>query len=126
MLEFISLTVVSIVVVLLIVRYVLNSRKPNPASNIRNILLLILLEIVCMVLGKYGANLGFPWWAYYSIPVLLTVFVPTFYFKMNKTETIRYLFLAFISAPLIHVVFSFFLGWKNYMPFIKVPSVWEI
>lgn len=79
-----------------------------------------------MVLGKYGANSGFSWWIYYSIPVLLTIFVPTLYFKMNKTETTRYLFLAFISAPLIHVVFSFFLGWKNYMPFIKIPSVWEI
>ena len=126
MLEFISLTIVSIIVVLLIVHYVLNSREPNPISSLGNIFLLVLLETICMVLGKYGANLGLSWWIYYSIPLLLTVFVPTLYFKMNKTETIRYLFLAFISAPLIHAVFSFFLGWKNYMPFIKIPSVWEI
>ena len=42
---------------------------------------------------------------------------------MNGRELARYLPLAMISAPLIHVLFSFFLGWNEYMPFIQVPSI---
>ena len=79
-----------------------------------------------MIIGKYGANINLNWWIYYSIPLLLTVFVPTIYFKMNKLEITKYLVLTFLSAPVIHVLFSFFFGWKNYMPFIKIPSIWEI
>ena len=78
-----------------------------------------------MILGKYGANWELPWWIYYPIPMLLTLFFPTIYFKMGKKETIRYLALTFISAPLVHIVFSL-LGWKNYMPFITVPSIREL
>jgi len=37
-----------------------------------------------------------------------------------------YLVMAFLSSPLIHVVFSFFLGWKEYMPFINIPAMWEL
>lgn len=44
-------------------------------------------------------------------------------FRMNGRELARYLPLAMISAPLIHVLFSFFLGWNEYMPFIQVPSM---
>ena len=75
-----------------------------------------------MLLGKYGANWGLPWWIYYTIPMLLTIFVPILYFKMNKKETITYLVLTFVSAPIIHIIFSLF-GWNNFMPFIKIPSL---
>jgi hypothetical protein len=120
--EFIVLTLVSILVVIAIVRYSLRFRKYNPVDSLFNIMLLVVLEIICMLLGKYGANWGLPWWIYYTIPMLLTIFVPTLYFKMNKKEAITYLVLTFISAPLIHVIFSLF-GWNNFMPFIKVSSL---
>ena len=123
--EFIVLTIVSIIVIIFIVRFALYSRKPNPTNNLRNIGVLIILAIISMFLGKYGANWGLPWWIYYPIPMLLTLFFPTIYFKMGKKETIRYLALTFISAPLIHIVFSL-LGWKNYMPVITVPSIKEL
>jgi len=35
-------------------------------------------------------------------------------------------FLAALEAPLIHIVFSFFIGWKEFMPFLRVPSLWGI
>ena len=124
--EFITLTIVSIVTIILIVRFVLKTREHNPLLKFKNIFLLVFLEIACMVIGKYGANINLYWWIYYSIPLLLTVFVPTIYFKMNKSEVTKYLSLTFLSAPIIHILFSFFFGWKNYMPFIKIPSIWEI
>ena len=123
--EFIVLTIVSIIVVILILRYALNSRDTNPIDNYKIIGIIIILEIFCMLLGKYGANWGFPWWIYYPIPMLITIFLPTIYFKMNKIETIKYTVLILISAPFIHTVFSFF-GWKNFMPFIKIPSIFEL
>ena len=120
--EFIVLTFVSILIVIAVVRYSLKFRKYNPVHSFFNIMLLAILEIICMILGKYGANFGLPWWIYYTTPMLLTISVPTLYFKMNKKEAITYLALAFVSAPLIHIIFSLF-GWNNFMPFIKIPSL---
>jgi len=31
-----------------------------------------------------------------------------------------------LVAPVIHVLFSFFLGWQEYMPFIPVPLLSEL
>ena len=124
--EFFVLTVVSIIVVILIVRFALRLREPNPIRSLKNIVLLTILEIICMVMGKSGANFDVPWWIYYTIPMLLTVLGPTLYFKMNKRESINYLVLSFLSAPAIHIVFSLFFGWNNYMTFIKIPSLWEM
>jgi hypothetical protein len=45
---------------------------------------------------------------------------------MNRRETLLYLILTALQAPLIHIVFSFFIGWKEFMPFLKAPSLWEI
>jgi len=45
---------------------------------------------------------------------------------MNLRETPTYLILAFLSAPVVHVLFSFLLGWKDYMPFLEVPAFWEL
>ena len=39
---------------------------------------------------------------------------------------LRYLALAFLSSPVIHVAFSLLLGWHEYMPFIPVPSIREL
>jgi len=122
--EFIVLTLVSIIVVILVVRFSLKARKPNPLNGPGNILVLAVAEILCMLIGKYGAGWGWPWWIYYSVPMLITVFFPPLYFKMRKRETVTYLVLAFLSAPLIHVLFSL-AGWKSFMPFIKIPSISE-
>ena len=87
------------------------------------LLLAFLLVIVGMLLGKYGAQLGFPWWLYYPIPMLMTVLLPPIVLKMNTRKTILYLLLSFLSAPVIHFLFSFFLGWTEYMPFWNIPYI---
>ena len=76
-----------------------------------------------MVFAKVGAALGWPAAVYYGLPVVLTWTLPPRAFQMNHKEVARYLPLAIIAAPLIHVLFSFFLGWNEYMPFIQVPSM---
>ncbi|MEP6948193.1 MAG: hypothetical protein ABI863_02915 [Ginsengibacter sp.] len=41
-------------------------------------------------------------------------------------KTIQYLMMSLLLAPLIHAAFSFFLGWKEYMPFWNIPSIKEL
>ena len=85
-------------------------------------LLAVWVVVVGMLFGKYGATWGLPWWVYYPVPMLMTVLLPPFVLKLKKTKTILYLVLSFLSAPFIHVFFSFCFGWTEYMPFWKIPS----
>lgn len=102
-------------------------RKQKTERLMARILAIGLIVIVGgMTFAKVGQNSGWSWWIYYTIPMLLTVFLPPIYFKMQGREIIEYLVLSFLSAPVIHVLFSFIVGWNNYMPFIPIPSLWEI
>ncbi|MDX1428808.1 MAG: hypothetical protein R3282_00915 [Rhodothermales bacterium] len=102
-------------------------RRSRPAHLIRSVLWIGLIVIVGgMTFAKFGQNAGWPWWIYYTVPMLLTVLLPPVYFKMGRREVLEYLILSFLSAPFVHLFFSFFVGWKDYMPFIQVPSLWEV
>jgi hypothetical protein len=93
-------------------------------KNKKSILILSLLVVVVgMLFGKYGANWGLKWWIYYPIPMLMTVLLPPIILKMNTKKTMLYLVFSFLSAPLIHIFFSFFLNWTEYMPFWKIPYI---
>lgn len=102
-------------------------RRRERGGLIAHILRIGFIVIVAgMVFAKFGQNAGWPWWIYYTVPMLLTVFLPPVYFRMTRYEVLEYLVLAFMSAPAIHFVFSFLAGWHDYMPFLRVPSMWEI
>lgn len=102
-------------------------RKRERTGLLPRVLVIGLLVIVGgMVFAKVGQNAGWPWWIYYTVPMLLTVLLPPLYFSMNRRETPEYLVLSFLSAPAIHLLFSFFVGWKDYMPFVEIPSLWEL
>ena len=46
---------------------------------------------------------------------------------MRRGEILQYVPLAVLMAPAIHVIFSLFVGWHDYMPFpFYVPSVFEL
>jgi hypothetical protein len=79
-----------------------------------------------MVFAKVGATNGFPIWLYYGLPAVLTWVLPPIAFRMTAHEIIRYVPLALLVAPAIHVAFSFLLGWKEYMPFLPVKSLGEL
>ena len=76
-----------------------------------------------MIFAKYGNNAGLPWWIYYTVPALTTLILPPAAFKLSGKQLVQYLVLAFLSSPAIHVFFSFFFDWHEYMPFIPVPSL---
>lgn len=102
-------------------------RRRDHAEPLVRILGIGLIVVVGgMIFAKIGQNTGWPWWIYYTVPMLLTVFLPPLYFKMSRREVPEYVLLSFLSAPLVHLLFSFFVGWKDYMPFLEVPSLWEL
>ena len=86
----------------------------------------VVVVVFGMAFGKYGALGGLPWWIYYPVPALLTVALPPLVFRLSVRRTFAYLGLALLSAPLIHVLFSFFLGWHEYMPFLPIPSIEDL
>ncbi len=112
----------SLLVFFLILRIIL-TKKELKTKRIQIAFLSLIVIVLGMLFGKYGATYGLPWWIYYPVPMLATVLLPPIALKLNFKKTIYYLVLSFLSAPFIHLVFSFFFGWTEYMPFWKIPYV---
>ena len=115
----------SLLIFFVIIRLVLSK---NDCKIKRNQIyeLALVVVVLGMLFGKYGATYGLPWWLYYPIPMLITVILPPVVLKLNTQKTIIYLVLSFLSAPFIHVTFSFLLGWTEYMPFWEIPFVGDL
>jgi hypothetical protein len=113
---------VSLIAFVWILRFV-SRRRPAPLPPTQIAAVSALVVIGGMVFAKYGNNFGLPWWIYYTVPALLTLLLPPLVFRLSGAELYQYLVLAFLSSPLIHVLFSLFLDWHEYMPFIPVPSL---
>ena len=79
-----------------------------------------------MLFARWTYGPGFPWWIFYGLPALVTFLAPPILFRMSARETARYVVMAVLMAPAIHVFFSFFVGWHDYMPVFYVPSVWDL
>jgi hypothetical protein len=98
------------------------AKRPNPA-------LLIALTLVVVAFGMVFARYGhvvfrLPWWIYYGLPALVTFLLPPLALKIRRAEILRYLPMAILMAPAIHVFFSLFVGWHDYMPFpVYIPSL---
>ncbi len=117
--------IASIAIFFLIIRMVVS--KNDFKQKRKQIFLLSLIVVVFgMLFGRYGATYGLPWWLYYPIPMLITVFLPPLVLKFKRQKIINYLLFSFLSAPLIHSLFSFFVGWTEYMPFWKIPFIGDL
>lgn len=115
---------VFVAVLLFVVRA--RDRKPNNA-------VLILMTLIVVVLGMLFARYGYvffrpPWWIYYGVPALVTFFLPPAALRMKRKEVLQYVPLAILMGPVIHVFFSLFVGWHDYMPNFPfyVPSILEL
>jgi hypothetical protein len=46
--------------------------------------------------------------------------------RKSRAERIHHIPIAFLTAPVIHIVFSLLVGWHDYMPFpVYIPSLAE-
>ncbi len=109
----------SFIIFLVVIRIVIGKKDYKEKQKLI-IFLAIVVVVVGMLFGKYGANWGLEWWIYYPVPLLMNVILPPVLLKMNIKRTIIYLVLSLISAPVIHIFFSMVLGWNEYMPFWKL------
>lgn len=87
----------------------------------RALLVAFAIAAIGILFAKYGANFGLPWWIYYAVPMLATVLLPPVVFKFSLARAAAYVLLALATAPLIHAVFFYGVGWGDYMPFLRLP-----
>jgi hypothetical protein len=116
---------VSFVAFIGILRMALNRRSESPPTAT---VLWVAAVVVFggMIFARAGTSVGLPVWLYYGLPAMLTWVLPPVVFRMRGSEIARYVPMAMVVAPTIHVLFSFLLGWNEYMPFIPVPSIHEL
>ncbi|NYF80824.1 hypothetical protein [Granulicella arctica] len=111
-------------VVLWIVR-----RRPARPSLGSLFALAIIVVPLGMLFARYS-HLAFhhlSWMVYYGVPALTTFLLPPLWLRMSRREIFLYIPLALLMAPTIHIVFSLFVGWHDYMPFpAYIPSVGEL
>lgn len=83
----------------------------------------IVISIIGILFAKYGARFGLPWQVYYIVPMLAAVAIPPVVFRFGFWRTISYAALTLATAPLLHAVFFYGLGWDDYMPFLDLPRL---
>lgn len=116
---------VSFVLFVLLLKLVLARRPARP--RFASLLWVSAVVVVAgMVFAKAAANSGLPPAVYYGIPAVATLLVPPIAFRMGRGEVVAYLCAASLMPAVIHVAFSLFLGWKEYLPFWAVPSLGEL
>jgi hypothetical protein len=111
-------------VVLWIVR-----RRPARPSLESLFALAIIVVPVGMLFARYSHLVfhNLSWAIYYGVPALTTFLLPPLWLQMSRREVALYVPLALLMAPVIHVVFSLFVGWHDYMPFpAYIPSIAEL
>ena len=86
----------------------------------------VLIVFGGMLFARFTYGLGLPWWIFYGLPALATFLGPPVLFRMSWHETAKYVSMAVLMAPAIHVFFSFFVGWHDYMPLFYVRSVRDL
>src|SRR5688572_6409988 len=101
-------------------------KRPAPPSKHLVAGLAGIVVVGGMLLAKLGIASGWPVWLYYGIPAALTWTVLPIALRMHTGEAGRFIILAILVAPVIHVIFSFVLGWKEYLPFLPIPSFREL
>jgi hypothetical protein len=125
--RFIIFMVVAAAVFVAVVLVTTRRRVKEP-----EIWVLLLLAFIVVVLGMLFARYAHiffqpPWWIYYGFPAVTTFLLPPAVLRMTRREVIQYIPLAVLMAPAIHVFFSLFIGWHDYMPFpFYIPSVGEL
>ena len=105
--------------------------RKRPAKPSRAVLLALATVVVPvgMMFARYSHIVfpNLPWEVYYGVPALTTFCLPPLWLRMSRWESAQYVPLAFLMAPAIHLVFSLFVGWHDYMPFpVYIPSLAEI
>jgi hypothetical protein len=111
-----------------LLKFTIRKRKTKPIVQ-TTVAIAFAVVVLGMLFARYS-HLAFPslsWGIYYGVPALTTILLPPLSLRMSRHEILQYLPLAWLTAPVIHVLFSLLLGWHDYMPFpVYVPSIVEL
>lgn len=123
-LHFAVFMVTSLAAFLGVLKLVLRNRQVQPGT-FQLAWVSVVVVVVGMLFARFAATSGLPPTVYYGVPAAVTIFLPPVVFGMRRGELARYALAAMVMSPAIHVLFSLFLGWKEYLPFWQVPSLRE-
>ncbi|WP_433968847.1 hypothetical protein [Tunturiibacter gelidiferens] len=111
-----------------VLSFITRKRTGRPSAG-----LLLTLAMIVVVAGMIFARYAhlwlptLPWQIYYGLPAFITLTLAPLALRMSRAEIAQYIPMAFLMAPLIHLVFSLLVGWHDYMPFpFYIPSVAEL
>lgn len=97
----------------------IRGRSIRPFAKIA--ILALIVVVVGMTFARITYGKGVPWWIFYGLPALNTFILPPLVLRMSRRELLFYVPLAIVMSPVIHIFFSFFFGWHDYMPLFYVP-----
>jgi hypothetical protein len=126
--RFVVFMVAAFLLFVAVLRFTVRERKRRPSLATNSGLGLIVV-VFGMLFARYSHITipRLPWEIYYGVPALTTILLPPLWLRMSRREIMQYLPLAWLMAPAIHVVFSIFAGWHDYMPFpVYIPSAAEL
>ena len=117
--KFLVYMLFALIVFVLVLLFTMRKRPKQPVFKI------VLLSFIAVVGGMTFARItygkGVPWWIFYGIPAFVTFILPPIVLRLTKRELKFYIPIILLMAPTIHVFFSFFFGWHDYMPLFYVP-----
>jgi hypothetical protein len=122
--KFLVYMFVATIVFVLVLHFTL--RKRTQGFNFKIILLALIAVVGGMTFARITYGKGVPWWIFYGLPALITFVLPPLVLRMSKRELLFYIPVSVLLAPAIHIFFSFFFGWHDYMPLFYVPCWHEL
>jgi hypothetical protein len=117
--QFLVYMVVAMIVYFAVLTFTVRKRSPRP--YVKLLLLTLLVTAGGMIFARITYGKELPWWIFYFIPVLVTYIFSPLILRMSRHELWVYVPLALLMGPTIHILFSFFLGWHQYMPLFYIP-----
>ncbi len=126
--RFIVFMAAGLVLFLAVLVWVIRNRTAKPPRR-SLVMLAIIVVPVGMTFAWYSHAFfrDLSWAIYYGVPALTTFVLPPLWLRMSRQEIAWYVPMAVFMAPVIHVVFSLFVGWHDYMPFpVYIPSLAEL
>jgi hypothetical protein len=126
--RFAVFTIAAFVLFLIVVLWVIRNRITKPRRWSVAMLAVIVVPLG-MIFARYSHIFfhDLSWTIYYGVPALTTFILPPLWLQMSRREVAWYVPMALFMAPIIHVMFSLFAGWHDYMPFpVYIPSLAEL
>ncbi|MGI6083880.1 MAG: hypothetical protein ACOYIF_00385 [Acetivibrionales bacterium] len=122
--RFLIMAGVTYMAFLCVVRFAMGSQFKSKSFLINIIGMLTVYG--SFIISRYNGILKLPVILQYTLLILLTIFLPPLSLKMKSEQTLKYFAFGIVAVPLLHLIFSLLLGWRDYLPFIQIPSLWEL